>query len=988
MNPRHGSADLINNFTLTADEHANLTDRTQHGRLGFAILLKFFQANGRFPSNAEEIPKDVVNHIAEQIGVSPKSFRRYRWQGRSIERHRAQIRAMLGFREATVEDGEVLSQWLIEYVEASGDEHVEDAAYERLRQLKIEPPPADRLQRIARSVSRIYEHRLHEKILARLALETRNRLDALLETTTTQDEGDEDKGKQWEKSTLAELRKDPGQTGVESVLLEVAKLERLHELGLPPGLFEDLPPRVVRTYRQRVSVEPPRDLRRHPEPVRYALLSAFCWTRVREITDSLVDLLILVVHRMGSRAEQKVVKEMVEDFKRVHGKTGILFRVAQAAVDKPDGVIREVIYPVVDEKTLNALVRELGSTGTYRLNVHRRMKSSYGHHYRRILPKLLSVLEFRSNNEAHRPVLEALDLLKRHAGSRARFYPVDEQVPIDEVVPGPWREFVFKTSGKRERINRSPYEICVLEALRDRLRVKEIWVVGADRYRNPDEDLPTDFGAKREVYYKALAQPLDPETFISDLQGAMANALKKFESGLHKNSSVELIAGCSGRRSRIKLSPLKAQPDPPNLGALKKEIAERWSMTSLLDIVKETDLRTSFSEHLRSVNPRESIEPKTLQKRLLLCLYALATNLGIKRVSGSDHGENYKDLLYVRRRFIHKEQLRSAITRIVNELLAIRLPYLWGKATTACASDSKQFAAWDQNLMTEWHIRYGGRGIMIYWHVADKAICIYSQLRRCSSSEVAAMIQGVLRHCTKMAIDKQYVDTHGQSHVAFAFCHLLGFRLMPRIKGIHRQKLYRPRPGEPDAYPGLRLILTRPINWELIRQQYEEMIKYATALRLGTADAEAILRRFTRDNLKHPTYQALSELGKAVKTIFLCEYLGSKKLRHEIQEALNIIELWNGVNDFIFYGRGGEFSTNRRDGQELAMLSLHLIQNCLVYINTLMIQQVLSEPHWKNRMGPHDLRALTPLIHAHVNPYGSFHLDMDERLPINMQFSK
>jgi TnpA family transposase len=284
--------------------------------------------------------------------------------------------------------------------------------------------------------------------------------------------------------------------------------------------------------------------------------------------------------------------------------------------------------------------------------------------------------------------------------------------------------------------------------------------------------------------------------------------------------------------------------------------------------------------------------------------------------------------------------------------------------------------------MTEWHVRYGGRGIMIYWHVERKACCIHSQLRRCSSSEVAAMIEGVLRHCTEMEVDKQYVDSHGQSHVAFAFCHLLGFQLMPRLKGIHRQKLYRPRSGDPDAYQKLQPILTSPINWELIRQQYDEMIKYATALRLGTAETEAILRRFTRDNLKHPTYQALSELGKAVKTIFLCEYLASEELRQEIHEALNIIELWNGVNDFVFFGKSGEITTNRRDDQEIAMLSLHLLQNCLVYINTLMIQQVLSETHWQGRLTPEDLRALTPLIYSHVNPYGNFHLNMHERIPL------
>lgn len=64
---------------------------------------------------------------------------------------------------------------------------------------------------------------------------------------------------------------------------------------------------------------------------------------------------------------------------------------------------------------------------------------------------------------------------------------------------------------------------------------------------------------------------------------------------------------------------------------------------------------------------------------------------------------------------------------------------------------------------------------MIYWHVEKKSTCIYSQLKTCSSSEVAAMIEGLLKHFTNMNVESNYVDTHGQSEIAFAFCSLLGF---------------------------------------------------------------------------------------------------------------------------------------------------------------------------------------------------------------------
>src|SRR5437660_11570488 len=152
----------------------------------------------------------------------------------------------------------------------------------------------------------------------------------------------------------------------------------------------------------------------------------------------------------------------------------------------------------------------------------------------------------------------------------------------------------------------------------------------------------------------------------------------------------------------------------------------------------------------------------------------------------------YRDRPYIRRCFITTEHLRASIRQVVNATFTVRRSQVWGEGTTACASDSKKFGAWDENLMTEWHIRYGGRGVMIYWHVERKSLCIYSQLLACSSSEVAAMIEGLVRHCTDMTVERNYVDSHGQSEVAFAFCHLLGFQLLPRLTWIHTHKLYSP----------------------------------------------------------------------------------------------------------------------------------------------------------------------------------------------------
>ena len=454
-----------------------------------------------------------------------------------------------------------------------------------------------------------------------------------------------------------------------------------------------LPPRLLQRYRQRAAVENAYEIRRHPSSLRYSLIAAYCWLRAQEITDELIELLIQIIHRIGTTAERRVERELIGTLKRVTGKNTLLCRLAETALANPDGIIREVLFPVVDEQTLADLVKELKSTGpAYRQHVSTVMRASYSHHYRRAVPALLRALEFRSNNRMHQPVIRALEVIKQTAGRAPRFYD-PEEVPLEGIVSSGWRELILMPDKQGHlRVDRLKYELCVLQVLRERLRCKEIWVVGANRYRNPDEDLPTDFEVQRDQYYSALHLPQEVETFLGGVQREMSEALTLLDRSLPRNPHVKIL---QKRHGWIALSPLSAQPEPVNLLELKSEILKRWPMTSLLDMLKETDLRTDFSKAFKSATGRESLDPTTLQKRLLLCLYGLGTNTGLKRVSSGAGAESYTDLVYVRRRFIRKEPFREAIAKVVNGVFRVRLPHIWGEATTACASDSKKFGAWD-----------------------------------------------------------------------------------------------------------------------------------------------------------------------------------------------------------------------------------------------------------------------------------------------------
>jgi TnpA family transposase len=201
---------------------------------------------------------------------------------------------------------------------------------------------------------------------------------------------------------------------------------------------------------------------------------------------------------------------------------------------------------------------------------------------------------------------------------------------------------------------------------------------------------------------------------------------------------------------------------------------------------------------------------------------------------------------------------------------------------------------------------------------------------------------------------------------------------MPRLKRIKYERLYLPDTGMAGAFPHLAGVLSRPIRWDLIIQQYDEMVKHAVALKTGTATAEAILKRFNSSNVTHPTSKALAELGKVEKTISLCEYLSSLDLRYEVNEGLNVVERWHAASDFLCYGRQGIGATNSREQQEITTLALQLLQNCLMLINTILLQHTIAQHHLHDLLGEEDHRALTPLFYEHVNPYGLFALDLEQ----------
>jgi hypothetical protein len=490
--------ELAEHWILSSKELDLIGDsKTDHNLLGAACLLKYFQQEGRFPAQKQDIPPIVIVHLAQQLGVIPEKIIPYDWEGRTIKAHRAAIRTFLGVHEATLADEEALVEWLCQEVVAEQlqEEALIASLYTRCKEQRIDPPTPDRVRRLVHTALHRFDERLCATVMQQLSLETRTRLDALLTVEFSETQAREETASALEEasgeagtaeasqepalprpqSALHALKHDAGPLGLSRVLEEIAKLERIHQLGSPAALFAHVSAKTLDSYRHRIAVEDLQEVRRHPDPIRFTLLAAYCWRRRQEIVDILVELLLDVAHHLTTRAERRVEKAFVKDIKKVSGKTTLLFRLAEAAIDKPDGSVREVVFPVVSEQTLRDLVKEYKAGGsTYQQQVQKAMRGPYSKHYRRMVPVILKHLAFCSNNEVHQPIIQALDLLRKYIDvplTQPHFASI-ENVPLDEIVPASWRKAVVTQdkTGKTEQVSRLNYELCVLHTLREKVR--------------------------------------------------------------------------------------------------------------------------------------------------------------------------------------------------------------------------------------------------------------------------------------------------------------------------------------------------------------------------------------------------------------------------------------------------------------------------------------------------------------------------------------
>jgi uncharacterized protein (DUF4415 family) len=392
--------ELIEDWTLLPQELELAKKKVGGNQIGFALNLKHFQLFAYFPEDKSSISQVVISYIASQVNLPESSYSDYDWQGRSAKVYRVEIRRLFNFKVASVQDSEEMVTWLIEEIlpDEQNPGAITDFVYQRFRELQLEPPTKLQVERLIKSAVAKYEADFQEQILDQLTPEMTEQIDVLLKTEEIEnDESVEQSGKKIKMSDFALLKTDPGAIGLDSFLTEIEKLKCIRAVGLPTNLFESKSSKLLKTYRHRAATETPYLLRQHKDSIRYTLMAAFCIQRAQEITDSLIEILTTIIKRIDNRAEKRINQELIEEFKKVSGKTNLLYRIAEVSIAEPSGVIEQVIFPVVSLKTLKDLVAEYKATGlAYKRRVHNVMRASWANHYRRMIPQLAAYMSIQN----------------------------------------------------------------------------------------------------------------------------------------------------------------------------------------------------------------------------------------------------------------------------------------------------------------------------------------------------------------------------------------------------------------------------------------------------------------------------------------------------------------------------------------------------------------------------------------------------------------
>ena len=369
--------------------------------------------------------------------------------------------------------------------------------------------------------------------------------------------------------------------------------------------------------------------------------------------------------------------------------------------------------------------------------------------------------------------------------------------------------------------------------------------------------------------------------------------------------------------------------------------------------------------------------PQTVSRPVLLAgIMGLGCGIGIRKMARISACITEHELESAVNWRFSLENIRAANDRVLKAMDGMTLPSLYQREadTLHTASDGQKFEVRGESLHASRSFKYfgQGQGVSAYTFVDERHFLWYSLMISAADRESAYVIDGLM-HNEVVKSDIHSTDTHGYTETIFGLTPLLGFFFAPRIKGVGKQTLYIFRPKN-QADPDWKIAPDKTVNADLIRANWDDLLRLAATIKLKENTASDIFRRLNSYSRQHTLYQTLKAFGQVIKSLFILRYANEVELRQAIEKQLNKVELSNKFARAVAVGNPREYTQTEKEEQEIAEACNRLIKNSIICWNYLYLERQLEQavdPEARENM----LRMIathSPMSWAHINMLGEY----------------
>lgn len=940
--------------------------RGAQNRFGVALQLGCVRFLGTFLANLSRVPVNAQWFIARQLGISDIAIlSTYAQRETTLREHTALIRAQYQYREFTGPWSFRLSRLLYtrSWISNERPSLLFDLATGWLIQHKILLPGASTLTRLISEVRERATNRLWQRLSVLPTPEQVIKLETLLQVP----EGTR-------TSLFDRYRKGPVTISGPAFNEAIGRYQDLKALGIHELDFTGVPPVRFKNIARHAGMISMHKIARMPKNKRTAILVAFAKAYETIALDEALDVLDLLITDIAGEAKKLGQKKRLRTLKDLD-KSALALAEACAQIlceSTPDEQLRAAIFAKLPRKKLEAsiaIVHELARP--YDENFQDEMVEQYGR-VRRFLPKLLCDIEFKAAPAGK----ETLDAHQYLAGLLASRKQLLEEAPLD-VVSNPWKRLVFDKEG---RVNKRGYTLCFLDKLQDSLRRRDVYVENSDRWGDPRAKLlqGKEWQANRIQVCRSLGHPLNPREAIDGLVRQLDASYKQVAANFNDNKAVEL--DLSGKRPTLTITNFDCQAEPLSLKLLSQQVEALLPSMDLTELLLEINAHTGFADEFTHVS-ESNARAADLGVSICAVLLAEACNIGLEPlIKHQVPALTRHRLSWVKQNYLRAETLVKANAKLVDYQSALSLAGKWGGGEVASA-DGMRFVTPIRTINAGPNRKYFGssRGITWYNFVSDQFSGFHGIVVPGTLRDSIFVLEGLLEQQTGLNPMEIMTDTAGTSDMVFGLFWLLGYQFSPRLADAGESVFWRV--DKSANYGALDELARSCVNTQKIEQHWDDMMRIAGSLKLGTVQASELIRSLLKSDRPSSLAQAIIEAGRINKTLYLLNYVDDEDYRRRILTQLNRGESRHAVARAICHGQRGEIRKRYREGQEDQLGALGLVTNALVLWNTIYMQAALD--HLKQQgedVKEEDEARLSPLRHKHVNMLGHYSFTLAEQV--------